>query len=204
MDDRHHLAAEQLARMRGMNAAYHQRFFADIRFTLALELALFVAGYLVDRRLMLAIPVIALAGAVQTAFDASYLIFSRQYATRLEQYLNREVGADVLIAHRLEDTYLFPLDSKKVVTLPIGSPGTWFGFMTFFYTALGVGAYVAGLIASWPALSDTDSRSIAVLYLVALAGLTLVALIVGFRWFVGGEGERRLRAVFQASDLYSD
>jgi hypothetical protein len=203
MEPRLQLAADQLARMRAMNGMYHARFFADIRFTLVVELALFVAGYAIDRRIMLAIPVVALMGATQTAFDASYLIFSRQYATRLEQFLNRAVGEDVLIAHRMEDDYLFPLDRTKVVTLPLGSPMTWFGFMTFFYTALGAGTYIAGLIASWPILSDRDFGRIAVLYGITLLGLTAIALAYGFRWFVSGEGERRLREVFENSELYA-
>jgi hypothetical protein len=201
MDDSVNLAAQQLARMRGMNAAYHQRFFSDVRFTLALELLLFAAGYAIDPRLFLAIPVVALVGAAQTAFDASYLIFSRQYATRLEQHLNATTGSDVLVAHKLEDAYLFPLDTRKVVTMPVGSPGTWFGFMTFFYTALGIGAYLSGLIAAWPVLINADRRAISALYLVSLGALTLAALVVGSRWFVGGEGERRLRDVLDAAGM---
>jgi hypothetical protein len=195
MEPRHQLAAAQLQRMRGMNAAYHNRFFADTRFTLLVELALLAGGLAIDTRLYLAVPVVALMGAVQTAFDASYLIFSRQYASRLEQYLNREVGADILIAHRLEDAYLFPLDSKKIVTLPAGTPYTWFGFMTFFYTAMGIGAYLVGLVASWDVLTGWAPGWFAVAYLVALGAMTALSLVVGWRWFVGGEGERRLKAI---------
>lgn len=195
MEPRHRLAAEQLSRMRGMNAAYHHRFFSDIRFTLVVELLLLAGGLAIDTRLYLAVPVVALMGAVQTAFDASYLIFSRQYATRLEQYLNREVGADVLVAHRLEDAYLFPLDSKKIVTLPVGTPYTWFGFMTFFYTAMGIGAYLVGLVASWDVLTGWAPGWFAVGYLGALGAVTAAALLVGWRWFAGGEGERRLKEI---------
>jgi hypothetical protein len=199
MEPRHRLAAEQLARMRGMNAAYHHRFFSDVRFTLVVELLLLAGGLAIDTRLYLAVPVVALMGAVQTAFDASYLIFSRQYATRLEQYLNREVGAVVLVAHRLEDAYLFPLDSKKIVTLPIGTPYTWFGFMTFFYTAMGIGAYLVGLVASWDVLTGWAPGWFAVAYLGALGAMTAASLLVGWRWFTGGEGERRLKAILDES-----
>ncbi len=195
MEPRHQLAAAQLQRMRGMNAAYHNRFFSDIRFTLVVELALLAGGLAIDTRLYLAVPLVALMGAVATAFDASYLIFSRQYATRLEQYLNREVGADVLIAHRLEDAYLFPLDSTKIVTLPVGTPYTWFGFMTFFYTAMGIGAYLVGLVASWDVLTGWASTVFVAAYLGGLGAITLACLAVGWRWFVTGEGERRLKAV---------
>jgi hypothetical protein len=50
------VALRQLARMRGMNATYHARFFSDIRFTTVVALALFAAGFALDRRLFLAIP----------------------------------------------------------------------------------------------------------------------------------------------------
>jgi hypothetical protein len=194
VDDRISLAAQQLARMRGMNARYHDRFFSDIRFSTLVTLALLTAGFAVDERLFLAIAPIALIGAAQTAFDASYLIFSRQYATRLERHLNRELGQDLLVAHRLEDVYLFPLDERKIVTLSL-SKMTWFGFMTAFYTAIGVTAYVVGVILSLGVIEDRGAIAFGGLYLIVLAALTLLTLAVGMWWFVAGEGERRLKAV---------
>lgn len=189
------LAARQLARMRGMNAAYHRRFFGDVRFVVVLVLALLAAGLELDRRMFLAIPFVALLGAAQTAFDASYLMFSRHYAARLERYLNDRVGREVLVAHRLEDAYLFPLDTRKIVTLAGGSGFTWFGFMTGFIALLGIGAYVTGLLLSLDVLSDNGSATLAGTYLGVLFGLTILALAVGAWWFVGGEGERRLARV---------
>lgn len=196
------LAARQLARMRGMDAAYHRRFFGDVRFTLVLVLALFAGGLELDRRLYLAIPFVALLGATQTAFDASYLVFSRHYATRLERYLNRRMGRDVLVAHRLEEAYLFPLDARKIVTLAGGSGFTWFGFMTGFITLLGIGAYATGLVLSLDVLTDRGSVMLAGIYLGVLFGLTILALAVGAWWFVGGEGERRLSTVLD--DAFED
>lgn len=193
------LAARQLSRMRGMNAAYHRRFFGDVRFVLVLVLLLFAGGLELDRHLYLAIPFVALFGATQTAFDASYLIFSRHYAARLEQYLNRRIGHDVLVAHRMEETYLFPLDARKVVTLAGGPGFTWFGFMTGFITLLGVGAYVSGLLLSLDVLTERGSVLLAGTYLGALLGLTILALAVGAWWFVGGEGERRLSAALDGA-----
>lgn len=189
------LAARQLARMRGMNAAYHRRFFGDVRFVLVVVLLLFAGGLELDRHLYLAIPFVALFGATQTAFDASYLVFSRHYSARLEQYLNRRVGRDVLVAHRMEETYLFPLDTRKIVTLAGGSGFTWFGFMTGLITLMGIGAYVTGLLLSLDVLTDRGSVVLAGTYLGVLLGLTILALAVGAWWFVGGEGERRLSAV---------
>lgn len=190
------VAREQLARMRGMNGAYHARFFSDIRFTVVVGLAVLAGGWLIDERLFLALPVVALMGACQTAFDASYLIFSRQFATRLEQSINRRLGVDVLVAHRMEEVYLFPLDRSKIVTLSLSRGGfTWFGFMTAFYTLTGIGLYVTGVVLSLDAIERLVSTEWGVIYVVALVALTALALGVGFWWFPGGEGERRLRAV---------
>ncbi len=189
------LAARQLERMRGMNAAYHRRFFSDIRFSVVAVLLLLLAGAEWERWLFLAVPFLALLGAVQTAFDASYLIFSRQYAARLERYLDERLDTNLLVAHRLEDAYLFPLDARKVVTLAFGRGFTWFGFMTLFFTLVGILAYLVGLGLTLDVLTDHGSTSLAATYLGTLFGLTILALVVGGWWFVGGEGERRLRTI---------
>ncbi len=177
-----------------MNAKYHARFFADIRFTTLTSLALFVAGAAVDVRLIAFVPLVALIGAAQTAFDASYLIFSRQYAGRLEAWLNAHADEPVLVAAHLEDAYLFPLDSKKVVTLAFGSGFSWFGFMTAFYTVIGALVFLVGLGIGATALGS-QSPPLAVLYLLGMIGLTLVTLGFGWWWFVAGTGEKRLTDV---------
>lgn len=177
-----------------MNAKYHARFFADVRYSVTACLGLFVVAAAVDGRLMALIPVVALIGAAQTAFDASYLIFSRQYATRLERWLNHELGTEVLVANRLEDAYLFPLDKPKVVTLAWGGDFSWFGFMTAFYTVIGASVYTVGLVGGAAAIASS-SRLLGVSYLLAMGLITLVTLAVGWWWFPGGVGERRLRQI---------
>lgn len=191
MDPRHQLAAQQLTRMRGMVALYHRQFFSDVRFSTAAELSLFALGFWVDARLFLAIPVVALIGANQTAFDASYLIFARHYASALERVLNREVAGGVLVAADLEDSYLFRLNDRKVVTLGFGEGFTWFGWMTAFYSVIGVVSYGYGLVLGLAAIDGSAE----VVYLGILLTLTAVALAVGGWWFVGGQGERRLSRI---------
>lgn len=185
------LASQQLSRMRGMNRFYHERFFSDVRFTTLLVVALFVLGSWQTTLAYLLVPPVALLGAAQTAFDASYLIFSRHYATRLEQYLNRSVGEHVLIAHKMEESYLFPLNRPKIVTAAFGDGFSWFGFMTLFYTAVGIAAFGFGLALGWSELFVHGSGW-AVAYLSAMGALSAVALGVGWWWFVAGTGERRL------------
>lgn len=189
------LAADQLRRMRGMTALYHRQFFSDIRFTVVVLLAIFGAGLFGAKALYLAAPPVALLGAAQTAFDASYLIFSRHYAGRLESHLNRASGEQVLVGAELEATYLFPLDERKIVTVAGGTGFTWFGFMTILYTLLGVGAYVAGVAVSFVQAFDIIGPVWSAVYVVAVGALTIATVAAGWWWFWGGEGERRLRRV---------
>ncbi len=198
MDDTTRIAAQQLGRMRGMTRYYHEQFFSDIRYSTLATAGLLLVGWWQVPEAFLLVPVIALVGAAQTAFDASYLIFARQYAARLERRINADLGETVLVAAELESTYLFPLDERKIVTARLGAAFTWFGFMTLFYTAIGVASYVFGAALALPVLRDHDPLW-GVAYTIVLVVLTLAALIIGGWWFVGGEGERRLQAVLDGS-----
>ena len=196
MDERTRIAAMQLSRMRGMTAMYHRRFFLDVNLTTILVSALFVVGWFGAEPAFLLVPVVAIIGAVQTAFDSSYLTFARWYAAFLERYLNQLLGARIHVAAELENTYLFELGSPKIVTIPLAGGFTWFSFVTIFYTVIGALAYAFGIVLGWETLASAPI-GVAVLYLASLFGVTLSALLVGTWWFATGEGERRLAAVLE-------
>jgi len=184
--------------MRGMTRYYHERFFSDVRFTTAVSLALFVVGFWEVPAAFLLIPPLALLGAAQTAFDASYLVFARHYAARLERYLNERARERVLVAAELEDRYLFPLHERKVVTAAFGSGFSWFGFMTLLYTGAGIAAFGFGLALGWETLESAGAPW-TLAYLGTL-GVALVAAVgVGFWWFVAGTGERRLGEILDTT-----
>jgi hypothetical protein len=182
-----------------MTRLYHERFFADIRFSTVTMLGLFVVGWWGVPEAFALVPVVALLGATSTAFDASYLVFARQYAARLERVVDPD--GHTLIASRLEEAYLFPLDRPKIVTLRFGADFSWFGFMTLFYTLLGIAAAGFGVALAVPVLSDHGSTWLAA-YIVTLGALTLAALAVGAWWFAAGVGERRLRSILD--DVFGD
>ena len=188
------LAHRQLQRMRGMTRYYHQRFFADVRATTLLVLGLLVVGFWEVPEAFLLVPVVALIGANQTAFDASYLFFARHYARGLEDYINSAMRRTMLVASDLEDTFLFPLGTRKIVTIGFGNAFTWFGWMTALYTTLGVLAFAGGIALGWTVLTDAGVAWV-VAYLGAIAGLTVLSVVVGRWWFVSGTAERRLGAV---------
>lgn len=184
------VAEQQLQRMRGMTVFYHRRFFADVWLTVLTWLGLLIAGDFGADRAFVALPFVALFGAVLTAFDASYLIFARHYAAALERRLNQVVGKTVLVGAELEDNYLFRLRERKLVT--IGSHFTWFGFVTAFFTALGILGYALGLHLG---LEATEGQPATGLFLAALGIVTVASLGTGLWWFVFGAGERRLTEI---------
>jgi hypothetical protein len=188
------IAAQQLGRMRGMTGMYHRRFFFDINVTTVLVLVLLVVGWWSVPEAFLLVPVVALIGAVQTAFDASYLIFARTYAARLEQSINTTIGDDILVAAELEHVYLFPLKTRKVVTIPMDGSFSWFSFVTVFYTLIGVAAFGFGLALGWDVLRS-GPPALGTTYLILVVGLAVAAVATGGWWFIGGEGERRLNRV---------
>ena len=183
-----------------MVAQYHRQFFSDVRSATFAIIGLLVLGFGWAPQVFLLVPVVAILGANQTAFDASYLMFARQYATRLETYLNSAMRKRVLVAAELEDSYLFPLARPKIVTVPVGRGFTWFAWMTILYTVLGLLASGAGVALGWGVLAEAGSTW-TLFYLGSLAGLLAVSLVVGVWWFVGGSGEARLERVLNESFL---
>lgn len=177
---------------------YHERFFSDTRFTTVVVLALFGLGFSGVSEAFLLVPVVALLGANQTAFDASYLYFARHYAHRLEQEVNGATKRRILVAAELEDAYLFPLSRRKIVTVGYGPNFSWFGWMTMLYTVLGILAFAAGLGLGWSTLASAGIGWTA-FYLGSLTSLTLGSLVAGWWWFVAGVGERRLAEVLDGS-----
>jgi hypothetical protein len=180
-----------------MTRYYHERFFSDVRFAAIAEIALLLLGWWQVPEAFLLVPVVALFGATMTAFDASYLIFARHYAARLEADLNATLGEGTLLAAEIEATYLFPLNERKMVVAAFGSKFTWFGFMTVFITGIGIAAFGAGLALGLPVLRD-HGPGWTLSYVAILGAATVTALGVGLWWFVEGEGERRLRAVLDS------
>ncbi len=185
--------------MRGMTRYYHERFFSDVRVTTLASAALFLVGWWGIGEAFLLVPIMALLGATLTAFDASYLIFARHYAAKLEGDINEQLGGDVLLAAKLENSYLFPLNKAKIVTAA-ASPFSWFGFMTLFITGLGAASFGFGLALGLPTLADHGSIWLA-WYLTLLAFATLAALVVGWWWFVSGVGESRLSEILGTGEL---
>ena len=178
----------QLSRMRSMNKYYHDQFLFDVRILFFFTI-IFHYLALTNNMAYMLIPFISLFGSVLLAFHAHYLIFSRNYSEFIEIKMNKIIGNDVLIAHKLENKYLFPINDKNIVVAKLGSVFTWFGFVTLFITFIGISSYVYSIVR----LLNTDINTN---YYVFIGLITLITLIIGIWWFLLGNGEKRLEKVF--------
>ena len=178
----------QLTRMRQMNNFYHKQFLLDLRLLFFFTVIFFYLSR-TNINALLIIPFISLFGAVLLSFHAHYLIFSRNYSQFLEEKINKINGNDVLIGHKLENSYLFPIQDRKIVVAKLGTDFTWFSFVTLFITFLGISAYIF-------ALRELIIMKYDVFYIYFLLLITLVTLFIGIWWFLLGNGEKKLEKVF--------
>ena len=178
----------QLSRMRSMNKYYHDQFLFDVRILFFFTI-IFHYLALTNNTAYMLIPFVSLFGSVLLSFHAHYLIFSRNYSEFIEIKLNNILGNDVLIAHKLENSYLFPIKDRKIVVAKLGSDFSWFGYVTLFITFIGISSYVYSIVS----LLNTE---ISLYYYLFIALITLITLIIGIWWFLLGNGENRLEKVF--------
>ena len=178
----------QLSRMRSMNKYYHDQFLFDVRILFFFTI-IFHYLALTNNTAYMLIPFVSLFGSVLLSFHAHYLIFSRNYSEFIEIKLNNILGNDVLIAHKLENSYLFPIKDRKIVVAKLGSDFSWFGYVTLFITFIGISSYVYSIVS----LLNTE---ISMYYYLFIALITLITLIIGIWWFLLGNGEKRLEKVF--------
>ena len=178
----------QLSRMRSMNKYYHDQFLFDVRILFFFTI-IFHYLALTNNTAYMLIPFVSLFGSVLLSFHAHYLIFSRNYSEFIEIKLNNIFGNDVLIAHKLENSYLFPIKDRKIVVAKLGSDFSWFGYVTLFITFIGISSYVYSIVS----LLNTE---ISLYYYLFVALITLITLIIGIWWFLLGNGEKRLEKVF--------
>ena len=178
----------QLSRMRSMNKYYHDQFLFDVRILFFFTI-IFHYLALTNNTAYMLIPFVSLFGSVLLSFHAHYLIFSRNYSEFIEIKLNNILGNDVLIAHKLENSYLFPIKDRKIVVAKLGSDFSWFGYVTLFITFIGISSYVYSIVS----LLNTE---ISLYYYIFIALITLITLIIGIWWFLLGNGEKRLEKVF--------
>ena len=179
---------DQLNRMRSMNRYYHDQFLLDVRILFILNTIFLYLTFENDYAFYL-LPLISLFGSVLLSFHAYFLIFSRQYTEFIETQINKEFDREILIAHKLENEYFFPINKKKIVVAILGKGFTWFSFVTLFITTYGIGTF---LFSSYQIYTKDLGQG----YFYMMVILLFITAFIGVWWFVSGTGEQRLKKVF--------
>ena len=174
--------------MRSMNKFYHLQFLKDVRYFFAISIISLIISFNNETVLYL-LPLISLFGSVMLAFHAYFLIFSRNYSEYLEKKINKQSNSEIFITHKLENSYFFPIQDKKIVVAKIGKEFSWFSFVTLFITFYGVALYVYAIYNLVTLMNSIN-------YLVFIITLTLITFSVGYWWFVNNVGESRLRSIY--------
>lgn len=129
---------------------YYELFFRFTAGGLVSSGALFVASFFPPTQASaLLLPFVILYVGFHAAHLFSYVIFARTYAAALERRINAGLGADVLIAHRLEEVYFGAPGDPKLVAASIRRPLTMLAAETWHFTIAGAAFFgVATLIAN--------------------------------------------------------
>ena len=171
-----------------MNKFYHQQFLLDVRILFILNTSFLYIGFN-NRLAYVIIPFISLFGAVLLSFHAHFLIFSRNYSEFIEQNINKISKKDLLIGHKLENSYFFPTKDKKLVVASFGKKFTWFSFVTIFITFFGISSFIFSIYQLFITTNYTN-------YLFFITFITFITLLIGIWWFLLGNGEKRLEKIF--------
>lgn len=137
----------QLGRMRGMIFRYYELFFRFVAGgTVAVGL-LFIGSFWAPTQAgSLLLPFVILYVGFHASYLFSYVVFARTYAAALERRINRAVGAELLVAHRLEEAYFGAPGDPRLVAASLRRPLTMLAAETWHFTIVGAGLFVVSVV----------------------------------------------------------
>ncbi len=184
----------QLERMREMQGRYSNLFYELIIVSI-IVIILMAAASMTDtlRGVVLLIPFYVIYVGVHSAYYLSYVIWARIYATGLEQKLNRLLKEDLLIAHKQEAAYLFPLGGKEFAGVTLRLRQTFIGFITIHFWLLGAVIIALSVYRAWQLYEDLMREFPPVCYyFIALGAWSLLHLVYLVWYFGTRHYERRI------------
>ncbi len=192
----------QLERMRGMHYGYYVQFFqANHLFTVLTLLNLAVSLYHPLRAAIFVLPFFIVYAGFFCAYLLTYNLFARIYATALEKKINALLGGDFLVAHRMEDIYIYKTPGPKFVALDLTRPYTFISASTLSFTVGGVLTYFLAAYRAWQLLPELISHYPPLGLYWPLLGVWTLGHLVYLLWFyVGGKPERAIAAI--VNDAY--
>ena len=190
----------QLGRMRAMLYRYYELFFRFLGGGLVACGLLFIGSFWGPTQAAgLLLPFVILYVGFHAANLFSYVIFARTYAAAIERRINRELGAEILVAHRLEDVYFGAPGDARLVAASLRRPLTMVAAETWHTAIAGAALFVvAALIGN--ATIQRAGQPWSSLYLPALVGWALLnGAYLGW-YFLGPRDQRAIEAIL--ADAY--
>jgi hypothetical protein len=136
----------QLGRVRSMLYRYYELFFRFTGAGLVAVGALFIGAFWAPTQAAaLILPFVILYVGFHASYLFSYVIFARTFAAALERRINREVGAELLVAHRLEEVYFGSPGDPRLVAASLRRPATFISAETWHFTVVGAGLFVVSV-----------------------------------------------------------
>lgn len=137
----------QLGRMRGMVYRYYALFYRFVSVGLIAVGVLFVGSFWPPTQAgSLLLPFVILYVGFHASYLFSYVVFARTYAAAIERRINRHLGAEVLVAHHLEEAYFGAPGDPRLVAASLRRPLTFLAAETWHFTVAGAALFVAGTL----------------------------------------------------------
>jgi hypothetical protein len=187
----------QYERLRAIGDKYSEMFYQLI-IVGQLTIILMAMASMTDalRATALLIPFFVIYIGVQSAYFLSHVISARVYATGLEQRINRLLKDDVLIAHRQEAAYLFPLGGAQFAGVSLRLRQTFFGFMTIHFWLTGGACFALAAYRAWQLLPELEGEFPPARYYFWALGAWALLHLAYLVWYFGSRHyERRIKEV---------
>ncbi len=141
------LLEAQLGRMRSMLYRYYELFYRFVFGGLVAVGALFISAFWPPTQAgAMLLPFVILYVGFHAASLFSYVVFARTFASAIERRINRELGADILVAHRLEVAYFGAPGDPKLVAGSLRRPLTMLAAETWHFTIAGAALFTVSTL----------------------------------------------------------
>jgi divalent metal cation (Fe/Co/Zn/Cd) transporter len=136
----------QLDRVRSMLFRYYELFFRFTGAGLVAVGALFIGAFWgPTQAAAMLLPFVILYIGFHASYLFSYVIFARTFAAALERRINRAMGSELLVAHRLEAQYFGAPGDPRLVAGSLRRPLTMIAAETWHFTIVGAALFVVSV-----------------------------------------------------------
>jgi len=190
----------QLDRVRSMLFGYYELFFRFTGAGLVAVGALFIGAFWPPTQVAaLILPFVILYIGFHASYLFSYVIFARTFAAALERRINLEVGAQLLVAHRLEEVYFGAPGDPRLVAGSLRRPLTMISAETWHFTIVGAGLFVVSAFMAHATVQRVGDPW-ATWYVPVLAGWALLNGAYLAWYFIARRDQRAIEAIL--ADAY--